>query len=314
MKRDIQNYYRGLREKIKNVDAELFVAQLERKKEANSTVFYDLVVDDRGKLVYIFWVDAISRKNYNHFDDLVFVDVTYSTNQYNMIFVPFTDVNHHMQSVLFGVAFIVNEKIESYEWLFQTFLSAMGGKATRLIITDEDTSMKSAIRFIFPDIVHRFCMWHIMEKMSENFGFPTNKDKHFWADLNECVWGSETQEEFVMRWNVVITIHRLQGNELLANKYHIRKSWIPAYFMDIPLAGVLRTTSRSESSNLFFNQFIHQKLSFVEFWLQFDTALECQRHKELKVEHSSIHSTPLLCTALMYTMAYGETRKHNVHA
>jgi zinc finger SWIM domain-containing protein 3 len=76
---------------------------LERKKEANSAFFYDLVVDECGKLVYIFWVDVTSRKNYNHFDDLVSVDATYSTNQYNMIFVPFASVNHHMQSVFLKV-------------------------------------------------------------------------------------------------------------------------------------------------------------------------------------------------------------------
>jgi hypothetical protein len=57
----------------------------------------DFVVDERGKLVYIFWVDATSRKNYRHFGDLVSFDTTYSTNQYNMIFAPFTGVNHHMQ-------------------------------------------------------------------------------------------------------------------------------------------------------------------------------------------------------------------------
>jgi hypothetical protein len=95
-----------------------------------------------------------------------------------------------------------------------------------------------------------------MENISEKVGFPTNKDK-FWADLNKCVWGSETQEEFEMWWNAVITNHDLQGNEWLANRYHIRKSWIPVYFMDIPLAGVLRITSRSKSSNSFFNRFIH---------------------------------------------------------
>jgi hypothetical protein len=37
-------------------------------------------------------------------------------------------------------------------------------------------------------------------------------------------------------------------------------------------------------------------LSFVEFWLRFDTALECQRHEELKADHISIHSTPLMST------------------
>jgi hypothetical protein len=209
MKRDLQNYYRGLREKIKNAYAQLFVAQMERKKEANSAFFYDFVVDDHGKLVYIFWANAISRKNYSHFGDLVSFDATYSTNQYNMIFAPFTGVNHHMQSVLFGAAFLANEKIESYEWLFRTFLSAMGRKAPRLIITDEDASMKSAIRTILPNTTHRFCMWHIMEKVPEKVGPPLNHEKDFWATLNNCVWGSETSEEFENRWNGIIDAYGL---------------------------------------------------------------------------------------------------------
>jgi hypothetical protein len=174
-KRHLQNYYWRLREKIKNVDAQLFVAQMERKKETNSAFFYDFVVDEHGKLLYIFWVDATSRKNYSHFGDLVSFDATYSTNQYNMIFTPFTGVNHHMQSVFFGDAFLANEKIESYEWLFRTFLLAMGGKASRFIITYEGASMKSTIRTILPDTIHRFCMWHIIEKVPEKVGEGSEK-------------------------------------------------------------------------------------------------------------------------------------------
>ncbi|XP_039822578.1 protein FAR1-RELATED SEQUENCE 5-like [Panicum virgatum] len=44
-KRDLQNYYRDLRTKIKDVDAQIFVAQLERKKEVNPAFFYDFMVD-----------------------------------------------------------------------------------------------------------------------------------------------------------------------------------------------------------------------------------------------------------------------------
>jgi zinc finger SWIM domain-containing protein 3 len=109
-------------------------------------------------LIYIFWVDATSRKNYSHFGDVVSIDATYSTNQYNMKFCSLTGINHHMQSVFLGSAFIVNEKIESYEWLFRAFLSAMGGKFLRLIITDEDASIKVAIGSCFPGSIHRFCM------------------------------------------------------------------------------------------------------------------------------------------------------------
>jgi hypothetical protein len=157
--------------------------------------------------------------------------------------------------------------------------------------------MKSAVRSIFPDPVHRFCMWHIMEKMPEMIGPPTNKDQRFSSTLNGCVWGSETGEEFEMRWNAIVVVNGLQENDWLANRYEIRRSWIPAYFMGIFLAGLLRTTLRSESSNSFFNRFIHQKLSFVEFWLRFDTALECQRYEELKADNISIHSMLLLKTS-----------------
>jgi hypothetical protein len=48
MKRDFQNYYQGLRYKIKNAGAQLFIAPLERKKEVNSAFFYNFVVDEEG--------------------------------------------------------------------------------------------------------------------------------------------------------------------------------------------------------------------------------------------------------------------------
>jgi hypothetical protein len=37
-------------------------------------------------------------------------------------------------------------------------------------------------------------------------------------------------------------------------------------------------------------------LTFVEFWLRFDTALESQRQEELKADNASLHNTPKLMT------------------
>jgi hypothetical protein len=170
----------------------------------NFAFFYDFVVDENRKLVYIFWDDVTSRKNYAHFGDLVSFDSIYSTNQYNMKLTPFTGVNHHMQSVFFGDGFLLNERIESFKWLFRTFLVAMGGKSPSLIITDEDANMKSAIRSVFSDSVYRFCMWHKLDKVPKKVGPITTKDKEFWTSLNACVWGLETGDEFEMWWNAFI--------------------------------------------------------------------------------------------------------------
>ena len=295
-KRDLQNYFSDLRTKIKDADAQMFVGQLERKKEVNPAFFYEFMVDKQGRLVRVFWADATCRKNCSVFGDVLSVDSTYTTNQYDMKFVPFTGVNHHLQSVFLGAAFLADEKIDSYVWLFQTFLKATGGVAPHLIITDEDASMKAAIAQVLPNTTHRLCMWHIMDKVPEKVGPDIKNDEDFWKLLNECVWGSENSDEFESKWNSIMTTYVLTENEWFSTKFASRESWIPAYFMDIPLAGLLRTTSRSESANSFFNRFIHRKLSFVEFWLRFSTALECQREEELIADNKSLHSNRTLMT------------------
>jgi hypothetical protein len=195
-----------------------------KERRTSILLFYDFEVDAQGRLMRVFWTDATSRTNYKHFGDVVSLDSTYTTNQYNMIFVPITGVNHHLQSVFLGAAFLANEKIESYVWLFKTFVKAMGGVLPHLIITDEDASMKAAISKILPDTTHRLCMWHIMDKVPEKVRPSLREDQDFWDRLNSCVWGSETLEEFESNWSSFINDFQLNGNEWFSIRYLIRAS------------------------------------------------------------------------------------------
>jgi hypothetical protein len=289
-KRDLQNYHSALRVLIKSSDALMFVDQLSRKSLANPGFYFDYVVDDKGRLIHVFWADAICRKNYAHFGDLVSFDSTYSTNEYGMVFTPFTGVNHHKSSVLFGATMLSDETMESYMWLFHTFLKAMGGVAPKLIITDEAASMKAAIREVLTTTIHRLCMWHILMKVCEKVGPILKEDEKFKARLSSCVWSSETPLEFEDEWSCIIYEYGLEDNEWFSTKFDQRRSWVPAYFSDIPLLGLLRTTSRSESADSFFSRLIGWKLALVEFWLRLDAALEEQRHKELEEDNITLHT------------------------
>jgi hypothetical protein len=156
--------------------------------------------------------------------------------------------------------------------------------------------MKAAIAQVLPTTVHRFCMWHIMDKVPEKVGPSIREDEEFWVRFGKCVWGSENPGELGSEWNAIMTKYGLMKNEWFSTKFDMRHSWIPAYLMNVPLAGILRITSRTESANSFFNRFIHRKLTFVEFWLKFDATLECQREEELKADNASLHSDPKLLT------------------
>ncbi|XP_044382799.1 protein FAR-RED IMPAIRED RESPONSE 1 isoform X2 [Triticum aestivum] len=208
-----------------------------------------------------------------------------------------TGVNHHKGSILFGAAFLHDEKVASFVWLFQTFLKAMEGVEPTLMITDECASMISALHTVFPTTTHRLCMWHIMKKVGEKVSPDLKSNEYFHDHLNLVVWASETPSEFEERWSHVIEEFGLEENEWFTKRFELRESWIPAYFNDIALSGLLRTTSRSESANAFFSRIIGYKHAFVEFWLRFETALEEQRHKELEDDNVSLHTSPPLKTS-----------------
>ncbi|XP_039686674.1 protein FAR1-RELATED SEQUENCE 5-like [Medicago truncatula] len=292
--RDLQNYSRDLKSLNKDSDAHVLIDYFRRKQEVNPSFYYAYEVGEEGRLKHVFWADGICRKNYSLFGDVVSFDTTYETNMYHLIFAPFTGINHHRQSITFGVGLITNEKSDSFVWLFEKFLEAMGGHKPTLIITDQDPSMKVAIEKIFDTSTHRLCMWHIMKKVSEKVGVSMNDDDEFNKSFKSCVWGSETPNEFEETWAFFMTRFELEKNKWLLHMFEIRRMWIPAYFKDTFMAGILRTTSRSESENSFYGNFLNPNVNLVEFWMRFDSAIEAQRQKELLADNNSIHSKPKL--------------------
>jgi hypothetical protein len=62
-------------------------------------------------------------------------DTTFKTNKFEMPFALILGCNHHKQTIIFGCALLFNETIESFVWLFETFLTAMSG-TTRPAVVD----------------------------------------------------------------------------------------------------------------------------------------------------------------------------------
>jgi hypothetical protein len=205
-----------------------------------------------------------------------------------------TGINNHRQSITFGAALLTDETEESFVWLFESFLKAMGGHKPILIITHQDQAMTNAVAEVFEESSHRFCMWHILKKLSEKVGGSLNENKSFMNCLKSCIWNSESSEEFEEKWNNIISEYKLEQNGWLSKMYDLRSMWIPAYFKVTFMAGIMRTTSRSESENSFFGNYLNKNLTLVEFWMRFDSALEAQRHKELLADNDTLHSNPEL--------------------
>ncbi|XP_051230127.2 protein FAR1-RELATED SEQUENCE 5-like [Lolium perenne] len=203
----------------------------------------------RKKEFELFWMDAMCVMNYKLFGDYISFDTTFSTNKYGLPFVPIVGVNNHGSTVLFAVALLKDQTTDTFIWVLETFVQAMGGKEPKTIITDQDKAMKKAIKTVLKSTTHRSCYYHIVTKMSREREHLLCK-KH--RDLSEMLMyiakNAFTPAEFEMGWNKVIEDYNASGEEHLSKLFRIRHRWVPAYFMDkfYPFSS---STGRSESKN-----------------------------------------------------------------
>ena len=133
------------------------------------------------------------------FGDLFAFDTTYRTNRYEMKCAPFVCMNHHAKNVMVRCGFLMNEKIESSVWLFETFLEAMGNVQPKIMTTDQAFSMANAIEKVFPLAKHRLCTWHILENSKKNIGHLRVLGG-FVDKFDHILMRCDTEAEFNFRW------------------------------------------------------------------------------------------------------------------
>ncbi|XP_074313713.1 protein FAR1-RELATED SEQUENCE 5-like [Silene latifolia] len=299
--RMFKEYVKGdVKKYIKEYDAEMLLETFMQKKAMSPSFYFDFEVDEK-RLSKVFWADPISIKNYALFGEAVSFDATYNFYEYKMVFCPFTGVDNHKRCVTFAGGLLRKEDGESFTWLFENFVKAMGDCYPTTIITDQCKGINQVVKDVFGDKTqHRLCMWHIMKKLPDKVGPTICQNTNFLKEINSIVWDGEIDtQEFELRWKSILSSYELSDHEWLKSMFDIRSSWIPAYFRDIYLGGIMRTTSRSESENNFFGNFTNPHLTLVEFWMRFQSAMDAQRWKYAKVTADDKNSSPKLSTPLL---------------
>ncbi|XP_021905347.1 protein FAR1-RELATED SEQUENCE 5-like [Carica papaya] len=215
-----------------------------------------------------------------------------------MPFAPFTGVNHHRQSVLFGCALLADETESTFIWLFTTWLEAVSGRQPGLIITDYDSAISRAVEKVFPQSRHRYCKWHIMSKMPKEMGnVYSSLPKTFQVEFDRCVNKSETPEEFECAWQLLLEKFNLRGNEWLQSLYIDRKLWVSTYVRDTFFAGMY-STQRSASVSSLFDGYVTARTTLQDFAEQYEKALDDRYEKEAKAEFETFYTRPILKTPL----------------
>ncbi|KAL9689512.1 hypothetical protein QQ045_009898 [Rhodiola kirilowii] len=157
---DFKNFKRDLKLYIGLNDAQMIVDSLSNKKNTCQGYSFEYYADEHDSLSRLFWADQIERGDCIIFGDVVSFDATYKTNK----------------SVTLAAGLISKEDVDSYTWLLTCYKNFVV-RDPSVIVTDQDAAMKVAISRVFLTSRHRFCMWHITEKLQSKANFIESDDK-----------------------------------------------------------------------------------------------------------------------------------------
>lgn len=271
-------------------DAKAATKFLEEMRSTDDMLYWTHTVDEEGRLQHLFWSDGTSRTDYSVFGDVLAFDATYKKNKYLCPLVVFSGVNHHNQSIIFASAIVGNETEETYVWLLNEFLSAMGGKCPMSVITDGDLAMKNAIKKVFPHAHHRLCAWHLIRNATSNI-----KNPKFVAKFKNCMLGDYDVGEFRQRWESLVAEFGLEDNSWVSDMYDKRKMWATAHIRGNFFGG-FRTTSRCEGLHSEFGKYVNIRNNLVDFLRHFVRWLHYMRHREVEAEFTSMYGEPVIQT------------------
>jgi hypothetical protein len=272
-KKDVNTSEGADQQKRPNSDVEAAVKHLKELERKNPCISFTMQTDEDKIVRSLLWTDVRSRIDYEIFGDVLSFDTTYSTNRHNMPFVPIIGMNEHGRTLVFGCALLQDQKVETFKWMFQTFLHVMGGKMPRAIMTEQDEAITKAIADVMPQVSHRFCKLSVMRKARENLGAFIAAGGNINTELHCLINNSLTETEFEEGWGALIERYGASGNEHLQLLWETRKKWVPVY-LKADFYPFIEAARRGEGTNSLFNAYVLPKDRIEKFLEKYEDIQE----------------------------------------
>ncbi|VAI37373.1 unnamed protein product [Triticum turgidum subsp. durum] len=270
-------------------DARAISEYLQRMKGENPSFFCSIQVDEDDQFRNVFWADVKSVMDFNYFGDVVCVDTRYSISDYCRPLLLFIGVNHHKQPTIFGTAFIYDESVESFKWLFETFKSAMSGKQPRTVLTDRSTAISDAVASAWPGTAHRFSLLHLYQNATKVLSDTFQGSETFAHDFSRSLYDYE-EGDFLSSWEILLAKYNLKDNEWLSKLYEDRERWALPYGRDIFCADIAATL-RSDNMDAILTGVLKTEIDLPYFFSRYDKFLEEKRLAEQEADYLGVQMT-----------------------
>lgn len=255
---------------------------MQEKQAEDPSFYYALRLDQGNQLTNVFWTDGKSKVDFDYFGDVVCFDTSFKTSSYNRPFAPFIGVNHHKQAIIFGQAFLYDETVESFKWLFEAFKNAMSGKQPQVILTDRPETIINAIAAVWPGTAHRLCVWQLYNAAAKHLNFVFQCSTTFAKDFSRCLYEIEEEGQFLSEWQSLLEKYDLHSNAWLAKIYEDREKWSLAYNR-LTFFADMKTTLVKDNMNCALKEYLDSE-NLLDFFKHYENTVSERRHEELQAD------------------------------
>ncbi|TYG64513.1 hypothetical protein ES288_D06G114100v1 [Gossypium darwinii] len=256
-------YARRLKENEKNL-------LLRSSQNVGKTPIQFSVNNISNELENLFFIHPRSLNIWRVFSHVLIVDATYKMNKYDLSFVQIVGVTSTNKTFSVAFAFIINEKVENYNWALTCLkLTLEECMYPCVIVTDRELALMNACQQVFPDATRLLCRWHITENIKKHCR-QSIKSQHEW-DSFRTMWTVLVESP---TWILYTENYRkLQSmlSEYLSVLKYLDQVWLSKYkemfmlvWIDRHLNFGERTTNRVESQHAKLKKYLCAKNSSLD--------------------------------------------------
>lgn len=99
---------------------------------------------------------------------VLFIDATYKTNRYGMPLLHIIGMSPTNLSFTVALCFLAGKNQADYHWALSALLELVPNLPTEVVLTDQCTALRNALREVLPNWKQQLCTWHLGENLNKN--------------------------------------------------------------------------------------------------------------------------------------------------
>ncbi|KAJ3678640.1 hypothetical protein LUZ60_002443 [Juncus effusus] len=278
------------------METDKLISYFYEKSLENPSFIHTEQLDAEEKITNIFWADSQMCIDYMHFGDVVLLDTSNCQDLESRPLCVFLGLNNYREIVVFGAGLIYDMRIESFKWLFESFLKTHNLKNPKTLFTEPDPIMERALMEIMPETVHGFGVEHLMQDVRKHLSrYNNNKDNldivnAFRVCMCEYFEVGEFEEGFNALKRKVGTI----GTEpWLDGIYKVKDKWAQCFMKQALTLGI---QNEKIGENFFkdLKNYLKIEIDIIPFFKQFERVVSAFRQREIDSEIVSRRRIPFI--------------------